>query len=82
MPASNPTLEVTPEVVKADGQNRVAKTGGQVGGASSLLVVALWVAHQAGWHGDMPPEVVAAVIALLTGLAAVLTNLSKLRGHV
>lgn len=80
--ATNPTVELTPEVIKQDGQNRVAKTAGQVGGASSVVVVGLWVAHQIGWHGDMPPEVVAATIALLTGAAGYLTNLSKLRGRV
>lgn len=71
----------TPEQVKADGQSRVAKTAGQVGVSSAVVAVGLWLAHQAGWHGDMPPEVVGAVTTLLTAGAAFFTNRSKLRGE-
>lgn len=76
------TLEITSEVVKEDGKNRVAKTTGQAGVAGAAIVVGLWFAHQAGWHGDMPPDVVISMQILLTSGAAFLTNLSKLRGHV
>lgn len=76
------TLEVTPEVVKADGTNRVAKTGSQAGAAGSLVIVGLWLAHQIGWHGEMPEAVVVALTGLLTTAGSVLMNLSKLKGRV
>jgi hypothetical protein len=71
----------TPEVMRQDGQNRIARTGVQSGVAGALIVVGLWVAHQAGWRGDMPPEVVAASGFLLTTLGAWFTNRSRLRGE-
>jgi hypothetical protein len=75
-------LEMTPEVIKADGQNRVAKTAGQSGTAGALILVGLWVAHQAGWQGDMPADVIVAWTILLTSAASAVTNLGRLRGRL
>lgn len=75
------TLQVTPEVVKADGQNRIAKTAGQVGSGGSVVVVVEWVAHLLGWHGTIPTEVVVAMTALLATVAAWWTNRARLRGE-
>lgn len=69
----------TPEQIAEDGKNRVAKTAGQAGVSGAFVVVCLWVAHQLGWHGDMPADVVAASTILLTAGAAMVTNLSRLR---
>jgi len=71
----------TPEQVKADGQSRVAKTAGQAGVSGAVVALLLWVARQAGWHGDMPPETVAAATTVLTAGAAWFTNRGKLRGE-
>lgn len=71
----------TPEQVKQDGQSRVAKTAGQAGVSGAVVALLLWVAHQAGWHGDMPPETVAAATTVLAAAAAWFTNRSKLRGE-
>lgn len=70
----------TPQQVKEDAQNKVVRTYGQSGIASAVVIVGLWVAHQFGWNGEMPTEVSAGFITLLTGAAAALTNLRKLRG--
>lgn len=76
----NQTLTITPELVKEDGQSRVAKTAGQVGVASSIVTVAEWFAHQAGWHGELPIVVATALVTLLTAAGSYLTNLRRLRG--
>lgn len=69
----------TPEQVKEDAKNKVARTYGQSGLASAAVLVGLWVSHQFGWHGEMPSEVQLALGTLLTGGAAALMNLGKLR---
>jgi hypothetical protein len=79
---TNPMLELTPEVVKQDGQGRVAKTAGQTGSAMAVVTVSEWLAHQAGWHGHLPPNVALAMAVMLTTLAAVATNWSRLKGRV
>lgn len=66
--------------IKEDGQNRVAKTAGQAGAAGALVIVGNWAAHQAGWNGELPIEVGAAMQLLLTTIAGWLTNLRRLRG--
>lgn len=71
----------TPEQIRQDGQNRIARTGVQSGVAGALIVVGLWVAHQVGWHGEMPAEVVASSGFLLTTLGSWWTNRAKLRGE-
>lgn len=70
---------ITPELVREDAKSRVAKTGGQVGGATAVVTVGTWVAHQFGWQGEMPIEVSGALVTLLTIVASYLTNLSRLR---
>lgn len=71
----------TPEVIKADGQARVAKTAGQAGGATALVIVGEWVAHQVGWTGELPTEVFGAFVTILTIAAAWFSNLGRLRGE-
>lgn len=70
----------TAEQIKQDGQNRVARTGVQSGVAGAAIVVGLWIAHQAGWRGDMPAEVVAASTFLLTTAGSWASNRSRLNG--
>lgn len=70
----------TPAQIRDDGQNRIARTGVQSGVAGAVIVVGLWTAHQLGWHGDMPPEVVVSTGFLLTTAGSWLTNRSKLHG--
>ncbi len=79
---ADPTIQVTPDLIRQDGQNRVASTAGQAGTAGFVVVVGLWVAHQAGWNGDMPAEVVVAVTGLLTSLASVFKNRARLSGQL
>lgn len=71
--------EITSELIREDAKSRVAKTGGQVGGATALVTVGEWVAGQAGWHGELPVVVAGAMVTLLTIAASYLTNLSRLR---
>lgn len=70
----------TPEAIREDGQNRVAKTAGQAGAAGAAVIVGNWAAHQAGWNGELPIEVAAAMQLLLTTVAGWLSNLRRLRG--
>lgn len=79
---ADPTIQITPDLIKADGQNRVASTAGQAGTAGFVVVVGLWVAHQVGWNGDMPAEVVVAVTGLLTSAASLLKNRRRLGGQL
>jgi len=74
-------LEITPEMVRQDGQNRVARTGVQSGAAGAIVIVGLWIAHQAGWNGDMPAEVVASTTFLLTTAGSWLTNRARINGQ-
>lgn len=74
-------MTFTPEQIKADGQNRVAKTAGQAGGATAVVIVGQWLAQQLGWHGELPTEVFGALVTLLTIVAAWVTNLGRLRGE-
>lgn len=69
----------TSEQIREDGRNRVAKTGGQVGGSAALVVVGQWVAQQLGWHGELPVDVAGALVTLLSIVASWFTNLPKLR---
>ncbi len=69
----------TPEATREDGQNRVIRTAGQSGAAGAGITVGLWAAHQLGWHGEMPAEVVLSFGVILTAAAAALTNLRRLR---
>lgn len=71
----------TPEMVKADAQTRIAKTAGQAGGATALVVVGQWVAQQIGWSGELPVEVFGALVTLFTIAGAWVTNLGRLRGE-
>lgn len=76
------TFEVTPAIVKEDGQNRIAKTTGQAGVAGAVVIVASWLAQQVGWDGELPLEVSTSITFLLTSAAAWLTNRRRLRGEV
>lgn len=78
---TTPTLKITPEVAKADGQGRVASTGVQAGGAAALVTVGEWLAQQFGWDGSLPTAVAASTILLLTIAASWFKNRAKLRGE-
>lgn len=74
-------IDITPQMVRQDGVSRIARSAGQSGGAGAVIVVGLWVAHQAGWRGDMPAEVVASLTVLLSTVAAWVSNRGRLRGE-
>lgn len=74
-------MTFTPEVIREDGQARIAKTAGQAGGATALVIVGQWFAQELGWNGELPTEVFGAIVTLLTIIAAWLTNRSRLRGE-
>lgn len=71
---------ITPDLIKEDGQNRIARTGQQVGLAGSVVVVGEWVAQQAGWGGTLPTYVSAAMVAILTGIGSWWMNRKRLKG--
>lgn len=71
----------TREQIKEDGRNRVAKTGGQVGGATAAVIVVQAACKARGWmHGELDTVVFGAYVTLVTIVAGALSNLSKLRG--
>jgi hypothetical protein len=70
------------EQVKDDGRARIAKTGGQVGGATALVTAIQGILQARHLlHGEMAPVVFGSWVTLTTIAAAALTNLSKLRGR-
>lgn len=77
----DPAPLFTPEQVKDDARNRIAKTGGQVGGATALVGAAQWIAQQAGWHGSLDGVTFGYFVTLVTIVASVVTNRTKLRGE-
>lgn len=70
----------TSEQIADDARNRVARTAGQVSIPAALVVIGEWVAQQAGWSSQLPADVAAAVVAVLTGVAAYVTNRSRIHG--
>lgn len=79
---ADPTIKLTPEVVKADAQSRVYSTGAQVGGAAALVTVGEWLAQEVGWDGSLPTAVSAALVVLLGIVASWLKNRAKLKGEL
>lgn len=78
----DPTLKITSDVLRADGQNRVSSTAAQGGAAGAVVVVGEWIAQEAfGWDGSLPTAVSAAMIVLLASAASTWKNRAKLRGH-
>jgi hypothetical protein len=73
------TLEVTPEVVKEDGVNRVVRTGAQVTVAASILTVGEWIVQQAGWDGNIPTRVRDAMVVVLALVVAYVMNRAKVK---
>lgn len=69
----------TPEQIREDGVNRIAKTGGQVGGATALVGATQWAAQQAGWHGELDGVTFGYFVTLVSIVASWLTNLRRLR---
>lgn len=72
----------TPEQVRDDGQNRVAKTGGQNGVALAAVTIGTYAAWKFGWlrsMEDLPVIVHDAIVMLLTVGASALSNLKRLR---
>lgn len=70
----------TPAQIKEDAQNRVAKTTGQVGGATALTILEQYVAMRTGMlDHSLPTDVFGALVTVQSIAAAWLTNLSKLR---
>lgn len=70
----------TPAQIKEDGGNRVARTSAQVF-ASQIVTVGDWIAHQAGWHGQLPTPVAVSIAGILVVAASVIMNLGRIRGR-
>lgn len=66
-------------MVREDGQNRIKGTTAQTGAAAAIVTVGSWLAHQAGWHGDLPIDVAGAMVVLLSAGAAWFSNRSRLK---
>lgn len=79
MTPPTPDPVFTPAQVREDGQNRVARTTGQVSIAGALVLVGQWVAQQAGWDGEIPLDVATALTVVLSAAGSWLTNKSRLR---
>lgn len=72
----------TTEQVKEDGRSRVAKTVGQGGLGTAAVTIGQAVCQARGWmHGELDPVVFGAYVVVVTGVAAAVMNLSKLRGR-
>lgn len=82
MVAKSKTLEITPEVVREDGVNRIARSSGQFSAAGATVVVGVWLASALGWDGEVPPDVRTALEVLLAIGVAWWTNRHRLRGDV
>ncbi len=72
-------VDITPEIIKQDGQRRIVNTTAQGGVAGAIVVVGEWVATEAGWDGSLPTAVAAALVVLITAAGSVLSNRSRLR---
>lgn len=71
----------TPEQIKADGGNRVAKTAGQAGVASAAVTLGAAFLRWRGWlHGELDIIGAGAWITILSAVAAAGTNWGRLRG--
>jgi hypothetical protein len=72
---TTPTVEISADAAPTASQ-RIARTGGQVGTGGFIIVIVAWLARLFGVDLDpgpgveMPPEVTAAFIGLITLLAA------------
>lgn len=77
-----PPAMFSPEQLKADGANRVAKTSLQSAGLAAPLVLIVVSALKARHilHGELSTELTLAYQSTLTIFFAALTNLSRLRG--
>lgn len=76
------TATFTPEVIREDGQNRIARTTAQGGAGAAVVIVGEWLAHEIGWDGELPTAVASAIVVLLGTIAAWWTNRGRLRGEV
>lgn len=71
----------TSEQIKQDATNRVAKTGGQVGGATALVGLGQALCQSRGWlHGELSPIVFGYWTTLITIVLAGATNIGRFRG--
>lgn len=71
----------TPEQIKQDGQNRVARTVGQTGIPGAVITVVDYLLQTYLHQDPLPPAVVVALGLIGAGLAAWFTNLPRLRGE-
>lgn len=79
MAAPDPVF--TTEQIKQDATNRVAKTGGQVGGAAAVVGLGQALCQARGWlHGELSPIVFGYFVTVATIAAAALTNIGRFRG--
>lgn len=73
----------TPEQIKQDATNRVAKTGGQVGGATALVGLGQALCQSRGWlHGELDAIVFGYWVTIVTLILAGATNIGRFRGKV
>lgn len=71
--------DITPAMVREDGANRIAKTGGQVGVALAVVRIGEWISTQAGWDGELPVDVRDGFVLILGIIGSYLTNRTRLR---
>lgn len=71
----------TPEQVKEDGQNRLARTVGQVTVPGAVVTVLDYVLQRLTDQPPLPPSVVSALVVILTAVAAWFTLRGRLRGE-
>lgn len=71
----------TPQQITEDGQNRIARTVGQVTMPNAVIGVVDYLLQTYLHRQALPPVVVLDLSVIGTGLAAWLTNRKKLRGE-
>lgn len=79
MPEPKPLF--TPEQIAEDGQNRLARTMGQVTLPGAIVTVANYALVRYAHQEPMPPDVVASLVVILTGGTAWFTLRKRLRGE-
>lgn len=77
-----PVPAFTPEQIRQDGQNRIARTAGQTGVAGAFVFLASAFFRWRGWlHGELDSTATGAWVIVLSAFAAAGTNIGRLRGR-
>jgi lipopolysaccharide export LptBFGC system permease protein LptF len=79
MPEAKPLF--TPEQIATDGQNRLARTMGQVTVPGAIVTVLDYVLQRWANEPALPPAIVSALVVILTAVAAWITLRKKLNGE-